>query len=1221
MEDEPEGAAAAGWADLCQAADAEDEAADEEAASDPAGGEEEDASPDAGAGEERPFFLLDMHEEPGQPGTVYLFGKVWRESRHVSACCVVKEVPRTLYVVPREGVLADGSGRLAELQEAAERDPAGKRDLMIHLQGLAGDLKRELKEVLAGYGISRTTISVVRRSYAFEEPGIPHGQQWVLKVKYAASQGQLPVGLTGTHFAAIFGTNTSPVESLAVKRKVMGPSWLTLRNARSVDSQAQVSWCDAELEVSGPKDVVAGGEVANRDAPRLVVASLHVKTHVNPATQSNEIVSASVVSMGGVKVDGPTTKEEWNTPKQLRHFSVVRKMDNNPWPPGFQAKVELANSSALGKRNSQGGPMLSTQSGERALLAYLLTRLRALDADVYVGHNIAGFDIDVLLHRLQHHKVPHWSRVGRLKRNRFPNLSGGGNVFGGGASSGALAALSGRLLCDTYLSAREFVKEVDYTLSTLSANLLGQRRSELPAGGVAKAFETAASLMSLVDCTNSDAWLSLGLMFHLSVLPLTRQLSCLSGFQWSKTLSGARAQRIEMLLLHEFHSRKFLLPDKLSAKEKARLDKLRGEGGDEAGGKRGKGPQYSGGLVLEPKKGLYDKYVLLLDFNSLYPSIIQEYNICFTTVTRPQDGGPAPLPQGTDEMAPLPFVIRQLVQRRRQVKELVKKETDFVRKEQLNIRQQALKLTANSMYGCLGFSSSRFYCKPLAELITSQGREILQSTVDLVQRSVGLDVIYGDTDSIMINTGTDILSDVWKMGQAVKREVNKRYRMLEIEVDGVYKSMLLLKKKKYAAIKVEILPGGEVKQEMEQKGLDIVRRDWCPLSKDCGNFALNQILSGARQEDVVDAIHAHLRQVKEAVASGSVPINKFVITKQLTKQPEDYPDARNQPHVQVALRRKAAGRRNGVAAGETVPYIICVEAAGQEGGPSGAAEARPLAERAFHPEELRGSESLAVDAEYYLGQQVHPVVSRLCGPMEGTDPGHLAECLGLNPGRYRSAAIGPATDAELREDMDLAGGSLLDDPDTYKDCEPLTLTSSGGTRFRLPPSAAADAASGAVSAESLLRPTPDAEPLTPAQLSNQAILAARAAIARYYAAPARSDDEVAPHESRDVSLRVLGNGAIGAAPADPNSGAAMVRTVTEASLYTQLSAFHRALDATAAINKLKEPEVSEAMSRLGRLRPALDAAAAAVERLRERCAYKWVSLERIFQKGPQAPSA
>lgn len=72
--------------------------------------------------------------------------------------------------------------------------------------------------------------------------------------------------------------------------------------------------------------------------------------------------------------------------------------------------------------------------------------------------------------------------------------------------------------------------------------------------------------MSLVKHAESDAWLSLGLCFYLNVLPLTRQLSNLSGSLWSKALQGQRAQRIEMLLLHEFHEQKFMLPDKLSIK-------------------------------------------------------------------------------------------------------------------------------------------------------------------------------------------------------------------------------------------------------------------------------------------------------------------------------------------------------------------------------------------------------------------------------------------------------------------------------------------------------------------------------------------------------------------------------------------------------------------------------------------------------------------------------
>ena len=193
----------------------------------------------------------------------------------------------------------------------------------------------------------------------------------------------------------------------------------------------------------------------------------------------------------------------------------------------------------------------------------------------------------------------------------------------------------------------------------------------------------------------------------------------------------------------------------------------------------------------------------------------------------PAAGGP-----GSDSAAVLPQVLRRLVQRRRAVKDLLKSERNPLKRRQLDIRQQALKLTANSMYGCLGFANSRFFAKPLAELVTSQGREILQSTVELVEGSLSLEVVYGDTDSIMINTGSDDLGAVRKIGAAVKKEVNKRYKLLEIEMDGLFKPMLLLKKKKYAAMKLEEKPDGSAGFTMEAKGLDIVRRDWSPLAKE-----------------------------------------------------------------------------------------------------------------------------------------------------------------------------------------------------------------------------------------------------------------------------------------------------------------------------------------------------------------------------------------------------
>jgi len=394
----------------------------------------------------------------------------------------------------------------------------------------------------------------------------------------------------------------------------------------------------------------------------------------------------------------------------------------------------------------------------------------------------------------------------------------------------------------------------------------------------------------------------------------------------ARTLTGTRAERNEFILLHEFTKNDYICPDKLSAKAKlaAAHENEDDENGDVPTGGGRKKDKYKGGLVLEPLKGLYDKFILVMDFNSLYPSIIQEYNICFTTVERADftETDEDSIPEAPDKSVPLgilPRLISHLVERRREVKKLMKdKKATEVQRAQWDTKQQALKLTANSMYGCLGYVRSRFYARPLAMLTTYKGREVLTNAKDLAE-SMDLQVIYGDTDSVMINTNVNSYPEALKIGNDFKKTVNERYRLLEIDIDNVYQRLLLHAKKKYAALQlVEV--NGVLEPKVDVKGLDMRRREYCALSKDASQYCLNQILSGEAPEVVVERIHDYLRELGTKVRNGEFNVQKFVIYTKLGKNPEDYPNAKSEPQVQVALRMKKRGET--VRVNDVIAYVI-----------------------------------------------------------------------------------------------------------------------------------------------------------------------------------------------------------------------------------------------------------------------------------------------------------
>ncbi|KAI0272419.1 hypothetical protein BC834DRAFT_921889 [Gloeopeniophorella convolvens] len=913
------------------------------------------------------FFWLDYMEHEGH---LYFIGKTLdkKSNTYVSCCVTVTNLQRNLFVLPRSFQLDD--------------------------EGYETDVVPDMPAVRKKAGIKSWKAKFVKRKYAFGEPDVPKEETQWLKVVYGFDD---PGERYQPNFSRIFGSNTNAFELLVLKRKIMGPCWLQIKKPH-VEYKG-VSWCKFEVTVTDPKDINPFAETdqhAPRDTPPLTVASLSIRTI---------IVCATARIWSNIQLDDPTPPEA--LPCTVHTF--VRPLGR--FPPGFEAKI---------KSNMKG--VISPMNNERMLLNSFLVTLHKADPDIFVGHDFLGSSLDILLHRMRELKADHWSRIGRFRRSKWPGI---------GRQGTNLRFLNGRLLCDLASDgAKSMISSTTWSLTEMCGTHLKNVRQDIDAEDTASYFDDGVStpdrLITFVQHCELDAHYQMAIASKVQILPLTRQLTNLAGNSWNKTLNGGRAERNEYILLHEFHRLKYICPDKQWGKKAAPAKVEQDEDGEGGETKTSKGrrDKYKGGLVFEPKRGLWDKFILVMDFNSLYPSIIQEYNIDFTTVDR-QDSDDDKIPEPPSSGVPqgvLPRLIATLVSRRRQVKGLMKdRSLPHAKLLQYDIKQQALKLTANSMYGCLGFEYSRFYAKPLAALTTFKGREILTHTRELAE-SLQLDVVYGDTDSVFVNSNVTELSEALKISAELKKAVNDRYKLLEIDLDGVFQRLLLLQKKKYAAIKVE----DGFRTSTEVKGLDMKRREFCALSKTVSQYVLDQILSGEATEIVVERIHEYLTTMGEDVRSGKIKLDEFIIHKRLGKSPEDYPDAKSQPHVQVALKMKA--RNLAARAGDVIPYIFCVGDEEQAGHTA-------QAERAKHPDELRkaGSE-VKIDYEYYLVHQILPPIERLCDPIEGTDRSRLAECLGLDPGRYRTHTI---TEAEGRHFGTLE--SQLPDSERFKDAAPFVV--------------------------------------------------------------------------------------------------------------------------------------------------------------------------------------
>lgn len=480
---------------------------------------------------------------------------------------------------------------------------------------------------------------------------------------------------------------------------------------------------------------------------------------------------------------------------------------------------------------------------EEDLLTSWSNFLRRVDPDIITGYNISNFDFPYLLDRAKHLKVKgfeYWSRIPTMKSiSKETNFS---SKQMGNRDTKATNT-NGRLQLDLLQLIQRDHNLRSYTLNSVSSHFLGEQKEDVHYTMITELFNgTPESRRRLALYCLKDAYLPLRLMEKLSCIENYTEMARVTGVPFNFLLSRGQQVKFISQLFRKALEQKLVIPD------------LKGEGSDD---------QYEGATVIEPTRGYYDAPIATLDFASLYPSIIQAHNLCYTTLVTKKAVEAFDLKKDEDYIVTpngdmfvtskqrkglLAQILEELLTARKQAKREMAAATDPFKKAVLNGRQLALKISANSVYGLTGASNGKLPCLEIASSTTSFGRQMIEKTKNEVEAKYNIangyshdaQVIYGDTDSVMVKFGTTELAEAMRLGEDAANYVSSKFvKPIKLEFEKVYFPYLLINKKRYAGL---YWTKPEKYDKMDTKGIETVRRDNCLLVQTVIEKVLRMIL-------------------------------------------------------------------------------------------------------------------------------------------------------------------------------------------------------------------------------------------------------------------------------------------------------------------------------------------------------------------------------------------
>ncbi|XP_023293724.2 DNA polymerase zeta catalytic subunit isoform X1 [Lucilia cuprina] len=547
--------------------------------------------------------------------------------------------------------------------------------------------------------------------------------------------------------------------------------------------------------------------------------------------------------------------------------------------------------------------------------------------------------------------------------------------------------LCGRILLDVWRLLRSEIALTSYTFENVMYHIMHKRCPWHSYRNLTEWFSSPCSRWIVIEYYLERVRGTLALLDQLDLIGRTSEMAKLIGIQFYEVLSRGSQFRVESMMLR-IAKPKNLVPLSPSVQQRAHM----------------RAPEYLA-LIMEPQSRFYADPLIVLDFQSLYPSMIIAYNYCFSTCLGRVEhlGQSTPFEFGASQLRVSPAMLRKLVDRdlitispcgvvfvksavregilprmlteildtRQMVKQSMKlHKSNSALQRILHSRQLGLKLMANVTYGYTAANfSGRMPAVEVGDSVVSKGRETLERAIKMVEANDkwNVRVVYGDTDSMFVLVPGRNREEAFRIGEEIAEAVTKQNpHPVKLKLEKVYQPCILQTKKRYVGYMYETPDQKE--PVYEAKGIETVRRDGCPMVAKMLEKVLRILFETT---DVSQVKHYVCRQFTKLL-SGRANLQDLIFAKEF-RGLNGYRPTACVPALELTRKWIQSDPRRIPRRGERVLFIIT-------NGPPGV----PLIRLVRHPHEVLSDEGLKINAVYYITKAIIPPLNR-CLLLIGAD--------------------------------------------------------------------------------------------------------------------------------------------------------------------------------------------------------------------------------------------